>query len=213
MEFLFDYISSYAYIAWTQIHGLAKRFGLQVDPIPILFAGLLNSTGQKGPAEVPSERAYIIKDLLRTSHALDIPFAIPPSHPFNPLAALRVTCAVSDLKQKCKLTDHLFQAVWGQGLDISDPDVLISQINQAGFEVEPLLAQSRSEEVKSRLKNNTDRALVQGVFGVPTIFVKGEMFWGYESFQNLERFLAGKDHVDPALAEKWANIKPSATRR
>src|SRR4051812_27247422 len=70
ITFLLDYISPYAYLAWTQIHKLAEKYDHAVEPMPVLFAGLLNASGQKRPAEVPLERNYIIKNLYRTTSAL-----------------------------------------------------------------------------------------------------------------------------------------------
>src|SRR5262245_64367925 len=91
VRFLFDYLSPYAYIAWTQVHGLAERHGRQVEPVPILFAALLGTYGHKGPAEIPPKRVYTFKHVVRLAHRVSVPLKPPPAHPFNPLLALRVT--------------------------------------------------------------------------------------------------------------------------
>jgi len=70
ITFYFDFLSPYAYIAWTQIQPLALRHGRRVEPAPVLLAGLLNAHGQKGPAEIPAKRAYVFKDVLRKAHRL-----------------------------------------------------------------------------------------------------------------------------------------------
>src|SRR5512140_3653821 len=91
IRFCFDYVSPYAYLAWTQIHALAARHGREVTPVPVLFAALLDAAGTKGPAEIPAKRGYVFKDVLRSAHRLRVPLVPPPAHPFNPLLALRVS--------------------------------------------------------------------------------------------------------------------------
>src|SRR3569623_816361 len=66
LRFYFDYLSPYAYLAWTQIHTL----GVEVAPHPVLFAALLDANGARGPAEVPARRRYIIRDLARLAYYL-----------------------------------------------------------------------------------------------------------------------------------------------
>src|SRR5258706_11469171 len=90
IELFFDFISPYSYLAFTQAKALGARLGREVEPKPVLLAGILNALGTKGPAEVPARRAYLMKDLLRAAHRAGISIALPPAHPFNPLPALRI---------------------------------------------------------------------------------------------------------------------------
>jgi 2-hydroxychromene-2-carboxylate isomerase len=76
-----------------------------VDPSPVLFAALLDATGQKGPAEIPRKRAYTFKDVVRSAHRLGVAIAPPASHPFNPLLALRVASADLAEDQRRALVD------------------------------------------------------------------------------------------------------------
>ena len=69
LQLYFDFISPYAYLAWTQVHALAARHGRPVQPVPVLFAALLDANGQKGPAEIPRKRVWVFKDTLRHAHA------------------------------------------------------------------------------------------------------------------------------------------------
>ena len=76
---------------------------------------------------------------------------------------------------------------------------------------------SRSSEpaAKERLRRNTDEALARGAFGVPTLFVDGEMFFGFDSFSEIEAFVRGEDPVanEGVLIERWATLPASAKRR
>src|SRR5947207_2147613 len=107
LQFYFDFISPYAYLGWTQIHLLAGRHGSTVEPVPILFAALLNTYGHKGPAEIPPKRAYIFKNVLRLAHRLGVPLQPPPAHPFNPLLALRVASLPMEAGERRRLIDAL----------------------------------------------------------------------------------------------------------
>jgi 2-hydroxychromene-2-carboxylate isomerase len=92
LVFYFDFISPYAFLAWTQLPALAKRCRTTLEPVPVLFAGLLDAHGQKGPAEIPAKRRYLFKDIARKARRLGFPsISAPPAHPFNPLLSLRIS--------------------------------------------------------------------------------------------------------------------------
>jgi 2-hydroxychromene-2-carboxylate isomerase len=93
IRFYFDYISTNAYIAWHALPEMAARHGAVVEPVPVLFAGLLESTGLLGPAEVPLKARWMWRNNLRKAARLGLPLNPPRFHPFNPLLALRVNKA------------------------------------------------------------------------------------------------------------------------
>jgi 2-hydroxychromene-2-carboxylate isomerase len=208
LDFYFDFISPYAYLGWTQIHALAARHGREVRAIPVLFAALLKHSGTLGPAEIPLKRVYIFKDTIRTARHLGVPFRAPPTHPFNPLLALRVATADGSRE----VIDALYRATWGSGGGVETEDTVARALDASGLVSSSLIAAANSAEVKQRLRDATDAAIAAGVFGVPTVIVDGEMFWGVDSFANLERFLAGVDPVTPEDAAAFARLVPSANR-
>jgi len=213
MRFLFDYLSPYAYVAWHRVQPIAARHRREVEPVPVLLAGLLGAHGTRGPAEVPARRAYLVKDTVRAARAAGVPFAPPPSHPFPPLLALRVTGAVEDLAARRRLVDALFAAVWGGGPGVETPALVASIADAAGLDGAALVAAASSDPAKARLRAATDAAIAAGVFGVPTILVDGELFWGNDSLDHLDRFLAGADPVTTDDLAHWQTVAPSATRR
>ena len=111
IRFYFDYISPNAYLAWSQLPALAKRNGCVIDPVPVLFAGLLEANRQLGPAEVPAKMRWMWKNILRKAAVIGVPLNAPAFHPFNPLLALRVSSLGLDAKQRRALIDALFAAV------------------------------------------------------------------------------------------------------
>ena len=212
LQFYFDFISPYAYLAWTQVRALAAKHGRTVEPTPVLFAALLNANGQKGPAEIPDKRAYLFKDCFRTAHRLGVPFAPPASHPFNPLAALRVASLELDAATRERVIDALFSAAWAGRDRVDNLAVVAHVLSGAGLPGVTLAAAANEQPAKDALRRATDAALAVGVFGVPTMIVDGELFWGFDSFANLEVVLAGKDPLRAEDVAAWHAVKPSATR-
>jgi 2-hydroxychromene-2-carboxylate isomerase len=215
IELFFDFISPYSYLAFHQAKALGARVGHDVEPRPVFLAGILNALGIKGPAEVPPRRAYMIKDLIRAAHRAGVKVIPPPSHPFNSLPALRVAALDLDRALRWRIIDALFAATWAEGSGIEGPDRVVAVLGQAGIDQgQQLMALASTPEAKDRLRRNTDEALARGAFGVPTLFVQGEMFFGFDSFPKIEAFLRGEDPVTQSadLIDRWAKLPASATR-
>lgn len=212
IRFHFDFISPYAYLAWTQIHALAERTGAIVEPAPVLFAGLLNHHGQKGPAEIPAKRVYVFKDALRRATLLGVPLALPPSHPFNPLLALRAVLAAPEDRRRL-LIDALFAATWGDAPErgVDRPEVVRAAAHAAGIE-DDLVERASAPQIKDALRTGTEEAIAAGVFGVPAMRVGDELFWGLDSFDLLERHLRGEDPLTPELLARIRDVPASARR-
>ena len=114
---------------------------------------------------------------------------------------------------RTRLIHALFEAVWVRGLHVSDPAVVEEAADGAGLAGAALVAQAQQAEGKARLRGQTEEAIARGVFGVPTMIVGDELFWGYDDFPYLELFLAGKDPIDPGAPRKWSDLpQPSAVR-
>jgi len=211
--FYFDFISPYAYLAWTQIGAVAAHHGREVELIPTLFAALLDANGQLGPAEIPRKRKYIFKDTVRSAHALGVTLRPPPAHPFNPLLGLRVCSTDLAPDARARAVEALFRAVWGGGPGITEPTTVARLLDAAGLDGAALVASAATEEIKQRVRTQTEAALGQGVFGVPTMAVDGELFWGLDSFPHLERRLQGKDPIDSVDLAAWFDLPAQAQRR
>jgi 2-hydroxychromene-2-carboxylate isomerase len=213
IRFLFDYVSPYAYLAWTQIHAVAARHGREVEPVPVLFAGLLDAWGHKGPAEIPPKRVYVFKDCLRIAKRLGVPLVPPPTHPFNPLVALRISSLPTEPGARKRLVDALFLHTWGGAGDGIEGAARVAAIaSGVGLDGASLVASANDPAVKARLKEATDAAIASGVFGVPTMLVDGEPFWGLDALPSLEMRLRGDDPVTDATLAAWSHIAPSAQR-
>ena len=214
VRFYFDYISSNAYLAWTQLPKLCDRYAFTIEPVPVLFAGLLEAHGQLGPAEIPSKALWTAKNNVRKATLLGVPLNPPAFHPFNPLLALRVSSLPLDAAARRALIGALFDAVWVRGLHVSDPVVVERLGDELGLRGAALVAEAQLPEAKTRVRAQTDGAIARGVFGVPSMEVGDELFWGYDDFPYLELCLAGKDPLDSGQWQKWFSAPgPSAVRR
>lgn len=209
-----DYISHNAYLAWARLPALCARHGLSLEPVPVLFAALLQRHGQRGPAEVAPKREWMLANVLRKAREDGTPIRPPASHPFNPLAALRATAAV-DGRERMLLADRLFRATWAESRPVHESGEVLRLAEETGLDVENLGTRIVSETVKQRLRGFTEAAIAAGVFGVPTMRVNGENFFGYDDLSWLDRLLSGDEaaRIDADAVAAWAEVMPSAQRR
>jgi 2-hydroxychromene-2-carboxylate isomerase len=210
VEFWFDPISPYAWLAARSLTRL-EAAGLRLRFMPVLFAGLLKAHGNIGPAELPAKRNYTFRDVMREAARRGLPFAGPPGHPFNPLAALRMCTALDDEDARRRLALALMSGCWEGGEDISDAGVLARLADDAGFDGAALLERALTPAVKQALAAATDAAIAEGIFGVPTFRVDGELFWGGDRIETLMWRLDGGG-IDEAQLARFLAQPPLAQR-
>jgi 2-hydroxychromene-2-carboxylate isomerase len=217
IELFFDFVSPYSYLVWCQLPALAARHGRRVVPRPVVFGAVLSTLGTRGPAEVPPRRAYLIKDLLRLAHHAGVPFTVPPTHPFNPLLALRVAALPLDDDDRMRIVTALFDAAWRTGAGMEGAEAVGSALAPLGLDPATLVRRAGEPEAKAALRANTDELLAAGGFGVPTMRAEGELFFGTDALPYLDAFLRG---ADPAatpegaeLQRRWRSLPASARRR
>lgn len=212
MRFLFDFISPYAYLAFTQLPRVEASTGATFELVPVLFAGLLGAHGNIGPAEVPAKRRYVAIDMLRMADELGVTITIPPHHPFNPLLALRVASIAPAGAQRRAVVEALFDAVWCRGEAIDSEKGVLDALEGVIEDASALVKGAGESTAKLLLREHTERAIEEGVFGVPTVITEGELFWGADSLRHIERGWSRTDEQD-ALLERWERVTPSAVRK
>jgi 2-hydroxychromene-2-carboxylate isomerase len=215
LYFFFDYVSHNAYLAWHKAPAVAQRHGLRLTPVPVLFGAMLSHYRQVGPAELPAKSSWMLRNVLRKARLHGIPIAPPASHPFNPLLALRATCAIDDEAARIRVVDRVFRATWAEGRAVHEPEVVRALLTELGLPADAVLAAAAGEPAKQRLRENTEQALAQGLFGVPTLSARGELFWGFDDLEYLEMFLGGRDvlSADRGELEAWMRVRPTVERR
>lgn len=210
VEFYFDVVSPYSWLAARQA-ARVEAAGAGLDFRPVLFAGLLAAHGSKGPAEVPAKRAYTMRDVLRIAARLGLAPAFPPTHPFNPLRALRMCIALDDGDARRRFAIALMDAAWQGGLDLADDAVLREVAGACALDGTALFARTDDADVKQRLVDATAAAVAAGIFGVPTWRVDGELFWGEDRIDALVWHLHGHRIDEELLANVLA--RPASALR
>ncbi len=199
----YDVVSPWAYLYWKRRGELAAA--IQLQPVLVLFAGLLKHFGHKGPAEIPGKReqTYLMCAYLAERHG--VAFRMPSRHPFNPLHALRLLIGVNAGEAAI---DASFDFIFGQGRDpetdlpgfaaalgVSDPEAILA---------DPV--------VKERLKENTRAAAAANVFGVPTLVVRGRPFWGFDTIEWVNDYVADPDLFERPCMRRAASVEPGTRR-
>jgi len=179
----FDFISPYAYLQSEALHRFDGK--LAIRPVPVLFAGLLKHWGQKGPAEMATKRRFTYRQVQWLAEKNGITLRFPPQHPFNPVRPLRAAVA---LGSSIDAIHEIFRFIWREGRDINAPEEwaeLARRLNVADLD-----ARCNDATVKSQLLQHGEQALAAGVFGVPTLAIDGELFWGFDATDMALDYLA-----------------------
>lgn len=213
LVFYLDFISPYSYLAWTQIDRIARARGHDVEHVPVVLAAMLDAFGTIGPAEVPTKRAYAYLDVHRKAALLGVPLRLPPRHPFAPLHALRAATSFEDRRERAQAVDALFRAAWATGAGVDSDALVIEALDAAGLDGVAAVARGATPELKTTLHRATSDAIASGVFGVPTIRVGEEGFWGLDSLPSLEAYLDGRDPITAAIREALRAVPVGVERK
>src|SRR5262245_39937534 len=143
-----DYISNNAYLAWEVLPKLAAKYGATYEPVPVLFAGLLEAHGQLGPAEVRPKARWMALNTQRKARLLGLPLLPPAHHPFNTLLALRASSIAEPGEQRDALVTALMRGVWARSLHVSDPDVVAALADEVGIDGRALVARASQPDAK-----------------------------------------------------------------
>jgi len=203
ITFYLDFISPYAYLAFEKLPEALQGLSYLVDYRPMLFAGMLKHHGQLGPAEIAPKRDWTYRQVLWQAHIHGVPLELPASHPFNPLALLRLAVATGqDGLANRYVCETLFRHVWRGGAEAASTERLQSLVEQ----IKPA-RDIAAPEVKAQLMANTDKAVQAGVFGVPTFQVDEKQFWGLDALPMLRAYLQGDEWF---AGPNWDAVKSTA---
>lgn len=204
LDWYFDFISPYAYFALLKLDEVLPS-GVDIHLRPLLFAGLLNHHGQKGPAEIATKRIWTYQSCAWTAAQAGIPFRFPAAHPFNPVAYLRLCLAAGATRAA---TRTIFDALWTRGADPADP-ALVAELAER---LDLPLAAIGAPAVKQQLRSNGDDAIKAGVFGVPTLVIDDQLFWGVDGMAFAAAYLADPTLLASAEMRRLASLPAAATR-
>jgi 2-hydroxychromene-2-carboxylate isomerase len=217
IDFYFDHISPNAYLVWHVLPGLADKYGFELEPVPVLFAGFLKAFGQLGPAEIVPKFRWMNRNNLRKARILGIPLNPPKMHPYNPLFLLRLNAQPLAHDTRMQLTGVLLSAVWVDAIDPNDANAVSAYLDAQGLDGRALVEGASGDTAKAAVRANTDACIARGGFGVPTMIVGDEIFWGYDDLPYLEHLLADEDPLAgidiDAVERAWSVCRAAGQHR
>ena len=203
-QWFFDVVSPFSYLHLKQFDQLHPSLNVKV--VPVLFAGLLRRWENKGPAELPGKRIHVYRYCTWVAETQGIPFRMPPRHPFNPLPTQRLLVA---LGAGMPHVEKAFDFIYGRGRDpemdwpglcdalaVTDADALIAD-----------------PAVKQQLITNTEQAADKGVFGVPTVVLRDQLFWGSDTIAWMNAFVDDPEMFGRGEMSRATQIEFGAHRK
>lgn len=196
VEIHYDYSCPYAYLGSTQIEAVAARTGAELVWRPMLLGGVFRAIGAgDGPKLIPAKARLNLLDMHRWADHFSVPFVMPDTHPNRTVLALRATLAAGE-ENIPRASKALYRAYWGEGRDVSQPEVVRAALDGVGLDGAALVARAEEPAIKDLLRARTDEAVAQGVFGAPAFIVEvngqRELFWGQDRLPFVEAALGGR---------------------
>ncbi|MEI7931818.1 MAG: 2-hydroxychromene-2-carboxylate isomerase [Alphaproteobacteria bacterium] len=195
IEFIFDFGSPNAYLSWKVLHEIAARTGATVTLTPCLLGGIFKLTNNRSPMEAFGEvRGKLDYERLETQrfikkHGLT-GFRFNPHFPVNTLLIMRGLIAARRAGVEGPYVAAVQAAMWEAGEKMDDPEVVARVLTAAGLDAAALIGATSDPEVKGELVANTEATVARGVFGIPTFFVDGEMYFGKDRLGQVEEALS-----------------------
>lgn len=204
-DWYFDFVSPFSYLQCEQLPRLERS--LRVRYRPVLFAALLEANEQRGPAEIPAKRRFTYRFVVWEARRLGIALKFPAAHPFNPLPLLRLALAADCRPEVVRC---IFRFVWRDGR-LGDLPIEWAEL-EAQLGLPAAATRIASAEIKDALRRNTDEAIARGVFGVPTLAVGDELFWGADATEMAADYIGnGCRYTDPEM-QRVASLPVAAER-
>ncbi|MCZ6828527.1 MAG: 2-hydroxychromene-2-carboxylate isomerase [Gammaproteobacteria bacterium] len=194
VEFYFDFGSPTSYLAYRRLLQFNAAYGLNIDYRPMLLGGVFKATGNTSPITVPAKGSYMLEhDLPRFATRYGVDLLFNPHFPFNSLTLMRGAIAAHRLDCFERYVDVVYRGVWTEGKNMGEKAIVIEVLSAAELDAEAILAKAAEDEVKTSLIANTDAAVARGVFGAPTMFLDGEMYFGQDRLDFVEAVLKAEE--------------------
>jgi 2-hydroxychromene-2-carboxylate isomerase len=193
IEFWFDFSSPYSYLASEMIEQIAARHGRAVVYKPTLLGVIFRTTGGVPLTElVPPKASYFAKDFERSARFAGVAYRHPSVFPISTVGAARALLWLQQHEPALApaFLHATFRAYFAEDRDISKAEVLDALAREIGADPQRLALGSQEPAIKDGLKALVDESIARGIFGAPTIFVDGEMFWGHDRLPQVERWMA-----------------------
>lgn len=183
-------MSPYSYLASTQVQAVAERASATIRWRPMYLPGVMKATGNQGPTAIAAKAMHALKDLNDWAKHYGLPEIQLPDHfPFTAVLANRSALVTEEQGKIADYSTKMFARIWAERADCNDPTVVAGVLGQLGLDATAVMARAGTDEIKNKLRANTDEAVERGAFGAPTMFVGEEMFVGNDRLMFVEAAL------------------------
>jgi 2-hydroxychromene-2-carboxylate isomerase len=179
VDFYFDFISPYSFLAYKKFKSLDKKNKIKVNYKPILLGGLHKLGGIVAPAFNKRKMKNMKNDCELVAKKNDIKFKWNDKFPINSLYLMRGYLIVDDNLKK-KFFDLCFDAYWKHNIDISNTENVKDILKNSSIDENIYFEKIQSSKVKDELKQLTNNAFEKDIFGAPTFVVNDKIFWGQD---------------------------------
>jgi 2-hydroxychromene-2-carboxylate isomerase len=182
IDFYFDFISPYAYLAHKKVREFEKKKKIKVNYKPILLGGLHNIIGITAPAFINAKAKYMIRDCKMVAKKFNIKFKFNPLFPINSLNLMRGLLTINP-QIKEQYINSFFDAYWQDGLDLNNEKILSSILKKNKIKKDVFIKKIKDPIIKDKLRKLTEEAYKNDIFGAPTFVVNKKIFWGQDRFE------------------------------
>ncbi len=185
IPFYFDYACPWAYLGSCRVESHFRDLGAEIDFRPVHLATLVERGVGKRPELGPRKKANAEADLRQWAEMIGAEFSPDARSLYrsDTRLALRAALVAKDEGRFRGYHYPAYRARWAEARDLSPEEVVRGLLEGAGLDADRVLERAQSDELVQRLERDTQEAIERGVFGVPTLFAGGEMFWGNDRFE------------------------------
>ena len=194
LEFFFDISSPWTYLAFTRIIPLAEKYNLSIDWRPILVGGVFNEVNREVYAQRaaphPIQTRYYNKDLQDWARFCGIKIGKPPVFPLPAVKLMRAVLVAQNAECLIDFARIAFQTYWGDLCDISTPEARAEICHAVNLDADEVEQRINDDDIKMRLRDNTQELITRGGFGSPSIFVnEDDMYFGNDRIELVDAAL------------------------
>ena len=180
IDFYFDFISPYTYLAHINIKTLPKN--IKINYKPILLGGLHKLQGITAPAFIKFKLKHMVNDCNLIAIKNKIDFTWNSKFPLNSLYLMRGYLCINSENRNLYI-DTMFDSYWKENLDISNKKILTNLLKKCGIDSNVFFEKIEHQKIKDELKDLTKKAHEKEVFGAPTFIVNNKIFWGQDRLE------------------------------
>ena len=185
IDFFYEFASTYSYITAMRIAPLAQAAGVTVRWRPFLLGPIFKAQGwETSPFNLyPAKGRYMVRDCERQCAALGLAFRLPAPFPQSSLMASRVALVGLAEGWGEDFSRAVYRAEFAEARNIGDPAIVADIVQGLGQRSAATLARAQSDEIKAKLRAETEEAQRRSIFGAPSFVAAGELFWGNDRLE------------------------------